>query len=150
MFSETDGATLTVGGEGKPISTTLDTYTWTFNGSPGADAGKGLTIAGPDSVCINSITVTNQNGTTVQSWNSVTAYQNGEYNSDGYFTIPNWVCTKYFTWGSTDGYVSGIYGRLYDDHIHIPASLLAGSTSLTVTVNAFGLGGGERIVVNGE
>ena len=151
VFSQTAGATLTVGGEGKPISTTLDTYTWTFNGSPGADAGKGLTIAAPDSLCINSITVTNQSGTTLQSWNSVTAYQNGEFNSnDGYYTIPNWVCTKYFLAYSTSEYVPGLYGYLYDDHIHIPASLLAGSTSLTVTVNAFGLGGGERIVVNGE
>ena len=168
--------TISVNGSSKSISTSINNYTWTNvdasngitidptdsytglasititgTGTGTASAqGIGLTIAGPDSLCINSITVTNQNGTTVQSWNSVTAYQNGEYNSDGYFTIPNWVCTKYFTWGSTNGYVSGIYGRLYDDHIHIPASLLSGCTSVTVTVNAFGLGGGERIVVNGE
>lgn len=113
-------------------------------------SGRGLTIAAPDSAYIKSITVTNQNGTTLQSWNAVTAYQNYEYNSDGYYTIPNWTCGGYFFIYNTNNQVSGLYGELYDNHIHIPASLLAGSTSVTVTINAYGAKGVERLVVNGE
>lgn len=166
--------TISVNGSSKNITTSIANYTWTnvdaSNGitidptdsytglasititgtSTTGATGVGLTIAAPDSTCFKSITVTNQSGTTLQSWNSVTAYQNGEYNSDGYYTIPNWTCSSSFWFMSSDGYVSGLYGYLYDNHIHIPADLLTGSTSITVTINAYGEGGGERLVVNGE
>ena len=166
------GKTISVNGDSKTLTNTLADYTWTnvdaSNGilieptdgyvgfasititgaGTASTSGIGLTIAAPDSACINSITVTNQSGT-LQSWNSVTAYQNGDYNSDGYYTIPNWTCSQYFWALSSNGYVSGLYGYLYDNHIHIPASLLTGSTSITVTINAYGNGGGERLVVNG-
>lgn len=167
--------TISVNGSSKNITTSIANYTWTNvdasngitidptdsytglasititgTGSSATQGGFGLTIAAPDSTCFKSITVTNQSGTTLQSWNSVTAYQNGEYNSDGYYTIPNWTCSSNFWLMSSDGYVSGLYGWLYDNHIHIPADLLTGSTSITVTINAYGQGGGERLVVNGE
>lgn len=156
VLSETDGATLTVGGEGKPISTTLGTYTWTFNGSGGAGTGKGLTIASPDRMCIKSITVYNQNNTSVASWNAATAYNNSQYSSystdDGsqsYYTLPGWTCSGYFDMFTSDGYTSGLYGRLWDSHIHIPASSFTGCTSLSVVINAYGGEGGEYLIVNG-
>ena len=167
--------TISVNGDSKPVSDSqLANYTWTnVDASNGitidpsssytglvyititgtktttSTTGRGLTIASPDSAGIFTITVKSGN-TTLQSWNSVTAYQNNQFNSDnGYYTIPNWTCSQYF-WGlSTNGYVSGLYGYLYDNHIHIPASLLGSNSSVTVTINAFGENGGERLVVNG-
>jgi len=37
-YSETDGETLSVNGVGKNMTTTLDTYTWTFEGSAGSSS----------------------------------------------------------------------------------------------------------------
>jgi len=170
--------TITVNGSSKSVSTSqLANYTWTdVDASNGitinptdsytalasititgtktsattTGTGGGLTIASPDSTLIKSITVTNQSGTTLQSWNASTAYQNGQYNSDGYYTIPGWICSQYFWIYNSDGSVSGLYGELYDNHIHIPASLLTGNSSITITINAYGEKGGERLVVNGE
>ena len=173
MDSGISGKTISVNGDSKSLTNTLANYTWydvsTANGilivptdgyvgfasivitgtSTSSVTGLGLTIAAPDSTAINTITVYNQNNTAVVSWNAVTAYQNGEYNSNGYFTIPGWSCSQYFWVLSSNGYVSGVYGYLYDNHIHIPASYFTGCTSLRVVINAYGDGGGERLVVNG-
>lgn len=173
MDAGISGKTISVNGDSKSLTNSLANYTWenvsTANGilieptdgyvgfasiiitgtSTSSATGLGLTIAAPDSACIKTITVYNQNNTAVASWNAITAYQNGQYNSNGYYTIPGWSCSQYFWVESADGYVSGLYGLLYDNHIHIPANYFTGCTSLRVVINAYGEGGGERLVVNG-
>ena len=176
------GKTISVNGDAKTLTNTLANYTWTnVDASNGilieptdgyvgfasititgtktttTATGGGLTIATPVGIIFKSITVKNQNGTTLTSWNPTTAINNNQYNGystdDGtqyYYTIPDWTCSSYFYLYAEDDSGSSYIGYLVDNHIHIPASLLTGSTSVTVTINAYGFEGGEVLVVNGE
>lgn len=169
--------TLSVNGSSKSVSTTIGDYTWnnvdasngitidptdsftalasiTITGTSSGTTipGGGLTIAAPDSLCFKTITVYNQNNTVVASWDAITAYNNGQYATDdyNYYTIPGWTSSSYFYIYTSDGTVGGLYGYLWDNHIHIPASYFTNCTSVKVVINAYGNSGGERLVVNGE
>lgn len=120
--------------------------------------GGGVTIAAPNGIIFKSITVYNQNNSVLTSWNPTTAINNSEYNSyviddentQYYFTIPGWSSSSYFYLFSEDDAGSSYIGYLYDNHIHIPANLLTGNSSVRVVINAYGDEGGEVLAVNGE
>ena len=172
--------TISVNGSSKNITTSIANYTWTnvdasngitidptdsytglasitITGTRSA-SGTGVTIAAPNGMIFKSITVYNQNNSVLTSWNPTTAINNSEYNSyvrdDGntqyYFTIPGWSSSSYFNLFSEDDAGSSYIGYLYDNHIHIPASLLTGNSSVRVVINAYGDEGGEVLAVNGE
>ena len=133
------------------------TITGTGSGTSTSGSGFGLTIAAPDLARIKTITVYNQNNTSVASWNAATAYNNSQYSSystdngsQSYYTLPGWTCSGYFDMFTSDGYTSGLYGRLWDSHIHIPASYFTDCTSLRVVINAYGYEDGYVLAVNGE
>ena len=130
-----------------------------WSGNSAVSAGTyypGVTISVPSyNMTLRSITVYGQNNTVLTSWDAVTAWNNGEYNSftsDGntyyYFTLPGWYCSDYlidFYENSVDyGYMMG------QNHIFIPSTYLNGNSSIRVVIRAYSDEDGEMLTVNGE
>ena len=132
---------------------------WNLDATAGTHYND-LQIALPNISFISSITVYNQNNTTLASWSASTAINNsqyGSYTSNGntyyYYTFASqgWTYSDRMNVYSPSG-TNNYYGyfTIGGSYISIPGSTFNGSTSIRVVINAMGYNGGESIYVNGE
>ncbi len=158
--ASTTNCTVTISGATPETNTyTTTSYTpktWSINPTAGSSVASGtyypdgLTIAAAGPILLRSITVYNQNNSTLYSWNYNSSYTSGTTafgSTSNYYTFTNW---KYSA-EVIRGYVSNVLIGLLQEHINYPASYLNGNSSIRVVINAYTLDGYEAsLVVNGE